>query len=139
MRQVKRIAIIGLIFFAVEAQKAFTDTVDHWRSPSQAAEKKNPIVADAASIKEGKELFVAACLACHGPAGKGDGPASRGLEKSPADLSAPDLAKQSDGELFWKISNGNSPMPSHAEAMTEKQIWETINYVRTFARKDQSH
>ena len=35
----------------------------------------------------GRSLFEANCAACHGAAGRGDGPAAAGLPKVPADLS----------------------------------------------------
>ncbi len=35
--------------------------------------------------------------------------------------------------LSWKISEGNSPMPSFVEAFTEEQRWQIVNYVRTLA------
>jgi mono/diheme cytochrome c family protein len=34
----------------------------------------------------GKEMFAAYCAACHGPNGRGDGPAAAALKKQPPDL-----------------------------------------------------
>jgi mono/diheme cytochrome c family protein len=34
----------------------------------------------------GRALFETYCVSCHGPQGKGDGPAAEGLGKKPADL-----------------------------------------------------
>ncbi|WP_417523140.1 c-type cytochrome [Marinovum sp.] len=36
--------------------------------------------------EEGRRLFVESCALCHGPSGRGDGPASDGLTPPPADL-----------------------------------------------------
>jgi mono/diheme cytochrome c family protein len=43
----------------------------------------------------GPDLFHAHCAACHGPGGKGDGPAAANLKKRPANLTI--LAKQNGG------------------------------------------
>jgi len=39
------------------------------------------------SFTSGKEMFAHYCAACHGPSGKGDGPAAAGFKKAPRDLS----------------------------------------------------
>jgi len=46
--------------------------------------KKEPIKAVAAS--DAAAMFQSYCSACHGKAGKGDGPAAAALKKAPADL-----------------------------------------------------
>ena len=79
-----------------------------------------------------------ACLPCHGPAGKGDGPVAGTLERNgvpvrPGNLSDPKMRDQTDGALFWKISEGRSPMPTFQEALPEAQRWDIVNYVRTLA------
>ncbi len=78
------------------------------------------------------------CLPCHGPQGKGDGPASISLERNgarirPGNLSDPRMWQQPDGALFWKITEGNTPMPAFGETLSEDQRWEIIDFVRTLA------
>src|SRR5207249_6948942 len=95
---------------------------------------------DAKSLALGKGLFVAGCLPCHGPAGKGDGPAAATLERNgtpvrPGNLSDPKMWQQTDGALFWKLTEGKSPMPSWGETLSEEQRWTIINYVRTLSSK----
>jgi mono/diheme cytochrome c family protein len=38
------------------------------------------------SIDSGKQMFTHYCAACHGPSGKGDGPAAASFKKAPRDL-----------------------------------------------------
>src|ERR1700720_1296567 len=83
-----------------------------WKAPPAAANRPNPVPANAHTIALGQKAVVGNCLACHGPAGKGDGPGAAALEKKPADLTARIKAGATDGELFWKISEGRSPMIS---------------------------
>ena len=38
-----------------------------------------------------------------------------------------------DGEIFWKISTGNRPMPSYKGQLSESDRWELVSFLRTFA------
>ncbi len=104
-----------------------------WKIPFFKARAKNPVPADAKSISAGKEVYTHNCESCHGTHGRGDGPKAADLEVSPGDLTKPDVAKQSDGELYWKITEGRKPMPSHEKLITEQQRWEVVNYLRTLS------
>jgi len=107
-----------------------------WRAPPSAANRPNPVPVNATTIELGKKLFVANCLTCHGPEGHGDGPGAAALEKKPADL--PKRIRETgekDGELFWKISEGQAPMITWKTQLTETQRWELVNYIRaTFGK-----
>lgn len=104
-----------------------------WIAPARAARKPNPVAATPESLAQGKMLFGAACEPCHGPTGKGDGPAAAALERKPGNLSDPKLWEQTDGALFWKISEGKTPMPTFQETFNEEQRWQIVNYVRTLS------
>ena len=99
----------------------------------RAARKENPVPADADSIAAGKKLFVANCLACHGATGKGDGPAAIACNPRPKDLSDPKISSQTDGELFWKITEGKKPMPAYEKLLSETDRWDVVDYLRTLA------
>jgi mono/diheme cytochrome c family protein len=106
---------------------------EEWKAPARAAQKQNPIPADANSIAVGKAVYTKECFSCHGATGKGDGPAAKALEKPPGDLSNPKMWDQTDGALFWKITTGRKPMPTNEKLLTEEQRWHVINYIRTLA------
>ena len=116
--------------FQSPAQDAQTD---EWKAPARAAKKKNPVAADDKSIAAGKEVYIRQCLSCHGESGHGDGPAAKDLNPKPHNLGAPAVVEQTDGALFWKITEGKKPMPSFEKLINEDERWEVINYVRTFA------
>lgn len=104
-----------------------------WKAPASAAKKRNPIPAEEKSIEAGKQIYTRECLSCHGPRGRGDGPQAKDLEKSPGNLTAPTMWNQTDGELFWKITEGRSPMPGFGKLLTEQERWHVINFIRTLA------
>jgi len=123
---------------SVQAQAPSTDGT--WVAPARAARKQNPVAADAKSLAQGKEIYLAACLPCHGSAGKGDGPAGTTLERNgvpihPGNLSDPKRWEDTDGALFWKLTEGKTPMPAWGETLSEDQRWSVINYIRTLAPK----
>ena len=67
------------------------------------------------SVSSGKEMYHAYCAACHGPDGKGDGPASPALKSLPSDLT--NLAKRNAGKfpelrVFGAI-NGDLRVTAH--------------------------
>jgi mono/diheme cytochrome c family protein len=111
-----------------------------WVAPPRLARKQNPLSINAATVAQGKELFTQACQPCHGPTGRGDGPAAATLERNgkpirPGNLSDAKLWEQTDGTLFWKIGEGNSPMPAFQETYTEEQRWKIVIFLRTLAPK----
>ena len=106
-----------------------------WESPDLAKNKKNPFAANEASIAAGKAIYTINCYNCHGKKGKGDGPKSADLPTSPKDFTKDQFQKQTDGSLFWKISEGRKPMPSFKKDIPEDQRWQVINYVRTLVIK----
>ena len=134
-------AAIGLkSVTAFAAEDVLKHGQDDWKAPPLDARKINPISPDEKAISLGKTLFTAGCLACHGEKGKGDGPAASSLERDgktilPGNLSNSMMWQHTDGELFWKLGEGKSPMPSFAEALSEEQRWQVVNYIRTLALK----
>lgn len=94
----------------------------------------NPIPVTTDSLSAGQQVFQANCAACHGPEGKGDGPAGANLNPQPADLTASHAAVHTDGDMLWWISNGIDPaMPPFGDALNEADIWNVINYVRSLS------
>ena len=119
------------LMYCAAALRADNDHV--WKAPARAKKKTNPIAADSASIKAGKAVYVKECQDCHGALGKGDGAAAKDLRESPTDLSSGDQWDQTDGEVFWKITNGSKPMPAYDTLLKEEERWHVVNYVRTLA------
>jgi mono/diheme cytochrome c family protein len=100
--------------------------------PQVAAQRSNPVAADAASVQEGERLYQANCALCHGGRGLGNGPAARSLPVRPANLVAR-VPWHSDGDLAWVIADGRGPMPAWKGTLSERQIWEVVSYLRVLA------
>ena len=100
-----------------------------WKAPPEAKAMKNPVKG----IGNAKKTVETNCVPCHGASGKGDGAAAAALPTKPADWTSPKVQSETDGELFWKISNGRGPMPPW-KALPEKDRWEVVNYIKTLKK-----
>jgi len=69
---------------------------------------------------------------CNDSKGNGKGSAGIYLSPKPANFTSESVQKQSDGALFWKMTNGKSPMAAYKDILTPKQRWDLVNYIRTF-------
>ncbi len=101
-----------------------------WKAPKTADALKNPFKGNAKATAEGKRIYEQMCVLCHGIKGKGNGEAGLTLDKKPANFLAFKVKKESDGVIFWKITNGKPPMASYEELLTEDQRWQLVNYIR---------
>jgi len=124
--------IVFLAIFTTMAAKAQTKAP--WVAPAAAQAVANPVTPDAGTLKAAKALYITNCAPCHGEKGKGDGPAAAALNPKPADHTSAALKNETDGSLFWKISEGRSPMPTYKNVFTPAQRWELVNYIRTLAK-----
>jgi len=106
---------------------------DPWVVPDKYIKMKNPVKADATSIKAGKLLYDKHCGSCHGKTGKGDGSKSAQLDTEPGDFSAKSFKAQPDGALFYKTQTGREDMPSFKNKIPDEvDIWHVVNYMRSF-------
>ena len=104
----------------------------------EAAKIKNPVAATPASLMRGQSEYNRLCANCHGLNGKG-GPGNDLTPPAP-DLTVPNLKLGgSDGELFYTIKNGVGPEFNMGawgqQGVSDQDIWNIINYVRTLAKK----
>jgi len=91
-------------------------------------------LAEPSETSRGKELFSVHCQTCHGPAGKGDGPASQALEPRPRDLtSRPYKQGCGPGAIVNTLKSGvpNSAMVSFEGTLSNDEMWTLARYVRS--------
>ena len=93
---------------------------------------KNPIKDKAASASRGEILFVNNCAKCHGLSGNGYGTVAHGFTTWPRQLwTWNNTGPETDGYLFWFITNGRSDMPPWGLILSENNRWDLINYIKT--------
>lgn len=104
-----------------------------WRVHPRWERRANPEPLDVSSVLTGATTWEKMCVNCHGTRGRGDGPAGSDLSPRPVDLTDPAMWEQSDGALAWKILEGRAPMPGFRPALSEKEVWQVVHYIRTLA------
>ena len=79
----------------------------------------------------GAAIFKSKCVLCHGADGTGNTPLGKQLQA--ANLHSKEVQKRSDGELHKIVHDGQANMPSFEDKLTDDEIDQVIQYVRTFA------
>ncbi len=96
--------------------------------------------AGMARAQDTKQLYEKNCNACHGPSGKGDGPAGKILKPAPADF-ATVLKGKADAEIAKVIKEGgkavgkSAAMPAFGTKLKDDQIQAMVEYVKGFSSK----
>ena len=131
MRTMK-LLFVSSLFLMVSA--ALVAQPKPWVVPANFKSMKNPIAMSDASTQAGQALYVKTCAACHGKTGLGDGPKAKSLKTTPTDFSKADSQKQTDGEHFYKTKTGRGDMPKYEGKLSDDDIWNIVNYVRTLKK-----
>ena len=105
-----------------------------WAVPANYKNMKNPVAKGDASNKAGAALYTKNCASCHGKAGLGDGVKARALKDFPGDFSKAEYQDQTDGEHFYKTKFGRAEMPKYEGKLSDDDIWNMVNYMRTFKK-----
>jgi len=132
----KKLIILGVLFVGV-LSVGFTaqQQAKPWKAPDADAKVTNPVKSSAASIAAGKTIWVQECQSCHGKTGIGDGKKAAQLNTATPDLTKAAVQSQSDGALFYKISQGRDDMPGYKKKYPEKtDIWNLVNFMRTLKK-----
>ena len=131
------ISIVFAFFLLVSMISGFSyhQQKKPWPVPDAAKVKKNPIASNAESIAAGKTLWSTHCKSCHGAKGMGDGPKAAQLKTEAGDFSKADTQVQTDGSLFYKLSEGRDDMPAFKKKIAdEDDRWSLVNYMRTLKK-----
>ena len=106
-----------------------------WYIPEGGRDEKSPMALVSGAAEKGKTLYATHCAKCHGPLGKGDGPASDYAADLTDDLR---IELNSEGVLFYKIWNGRikygkgptEDMPAFQGKLERDQVWALVEYLK---------
>ena len=124
--------VLTLLAAAVGQNPSYRPDPD-WRPPTEAAKKANPLARKSQAVAGGKKLFLRNCAECHNKDGTGI------VKKHSADFQLTIVQEESDGALFWKITNGNPDrgMPSFSK-VPELERWQLVLFLRTLKLPSES-
>jgi mono/diheme cytochrome c family protein len=125
--------------YAADQGTPITPTTPRRGGNPQAAKIANPVSGSPESIAAGRRTYARMCARCHGPEGKGDG-GGAGAGGQPADFTDGMWEfGSSDGEVFTVIRDGTSAdMESYGERISDTEIWNVVNYIRTLGPRSTS-
>lgn len=140
---VRVVSALVLLCFTVSAQEEpkpaappASSSAAESKIPPEAAKLPNPVKPTAASLAQGKKSYGFDCAVCHGKDGDGKGDLAADMKLKLADYRDPAALKDfTDGELFYIIKNGKGEMTGEGDRAKSDEIWDMVNYVRSFAKK----
>ena len=100
-----------------------------WIVPDDQKSRSAPVKFTPDMAKQGEAVYLKNCQSCHGLPGKRNFAA---ITPSPGDLSDSRAGSQTDGELFYRITSGKTPMPEFRNILSEDERWAVISFLRIF-------
>jgi mono/diheme cytochrome c family protein len=136
------IAPLLLLFYspasAQDQKPAGGTSAADFKIPPDAVKQPNPVKPTPESLAKGKKLYGIDCAMCHGKDGDGKGDLAVDMKLNLSDYRNRDSLKdKTDGELFYIIKNGKGDMPAEGDRAKGDETWNLVNYVRSFAKKDE--
>lgn len=135
--------VLGCVLLAVlwqepssEPKKPAEDKSAGQAQGAGGTKSGTPVAATPESLAAGKKIYLTDCEMCHGKQGAGDGDLAADMKLSLKDLRDEAALKDvSNKELFDLIDKGRGKMMGEEGRLKAEQIWNVINYVRSFSKK----
>ena len=102
-----------------------------WEAPAEFASLKSPLKVTPDIIKRGQYLYKNRCEICHGAEGKGNGGFNKPEYKQSTNLTSKVVQANTDGELFYKVSNFRDRHPSSRMLYSDEERWMIVAFLRT--------
>lgn len=119
---------VVILFFSIQC------FAQEWIVPADQKNLVNPQEYNLANVKKGKELYLKNCKSCHGDPGKNN---VLPLKPPPVDITSDRMQKNTEGEIFYKITNGRGAMPQFKATISDDDRWRIINFIMNFNPKRQ--
>jgi len=120
--------LIATLFFTVQVFS------QEWVVPADQKNSVNPQEYNLANVKKGKELYLKNCKSCHGDPGKNN---VLPLVPPPVDFASEKMHKNTEGEMYYKITNGRGAMPQFKATISDDDRWRLVDFIMNFSPKKQ--
>lgn len=124
--------LVGLALVATAL--AYTSAPDLPTAPIWTRFATNPVPETPDQVAAGRQIYQTKCSICHGPRGRGDGPAALTMTPKPFDLTV-HVPLHAEGEVLYFVSEGipGTQMPAWKEQLSETERWQVIRFVQALA------
>lgn len=95
------------------------------------------LLAGCGSSERMEKIYAERCLGCHGPSGKGDGPAATSLPNAVPDFRQT-IQRRSVSQIRGIITQGKKIMPAYGPALSGSEIQDMVLMVRFLSQQDRS-
>ena len=130
------LALFSVFFSYAQSKDQKPDATADAKVPTDSVTQGNPVKPTADSIADGKKIYSYDCALCHGTEGDGKGDLAGEMKLKLRDYRDPSSLKDdTDLDLFNVISKGKGEMPKEADRAKTDEMWDLVNYVRSFAKK----
>jgi mono/diheme cytochrome c family protein len=123
MRKKINLFIIAILYVTVQV------SAQEWVVPADQKAVQNPLEYNLSNVKKGKDLFYQHCKSCHGDPGKNN---HLPLVPPPVDITSKEMQKHTEGEIFYKVTNGRGGMPQFKATISDDDKWRIVNYIMNF-------
>jgi hypothetical protein len=100
-----------------------------WVVPDDQKGVVSPFIFTPETQKKGEAVYLKNCVSCHGTPGQKNWAK---ITPEPGDPASEKFQLQTDGEFFYRVSNGKVPMPQFMSILSEEERWNVISYIRSF-------
>ena len=127
----KVLALAAFAFTVFSGLALAQDEGSGWEIPPEATAVENPLENTPEAVAAGEALYGKHCKMCHGDIGKGDGAATQFIKPAPPDMTTAEVRdRNTDGDIFYKITTGKRPMPAMQRKLSEEERWQVVLFVR---------
>jgi cytochrome c5 len=125
----KYLYVLFFIFIVLRIGVNAQSAVPDWVVPDEAKGKVCPFKFTPETVKSGENVFQKNCKSCHGDPGKQNWTK---IVPPPGDPASAGFQGQTDGEMFFRITTGKTPMPQFGNILSDEERWQVISYIRSF-------
>lgn len=100
-----------------------------WVVSAENSSLENPQEYSLNNVKKGRDVYMLNCKSCHGDPGKNN---ALPLVPIPPDVVSETIQTNTDGGLFYKITNGKGSMPQFETVLSEDDRWRVVNFIRNY-------
>ena len=129
-------ALLDTLAAAVQAKRPpiALDSIEKRFALVLGNEAKLDLPTQPIDIAEGRTIYQQTCAACHGVAGRGDGPAGAKLSPHPPAIGTAEQMRGASPALMYRVLSvgvAGTPMVGFANSLTSIQRWNTVAYINS--------